>query len=276
VDKVKIWLSNTCSYRDIYEHRLQQRYANSCTWFLDSDEYCRWRNAPFELPTTNNSAELERTWQDRMLFVQAKAGFGKSYISGAVIDDLVAESDNLHVDAEHEPPTVAYFHFNAAHSYCVHPNDAFRALTHQLIHNHRHDRSTLDAISLIMHKTSPDARASSDDVRTLLSLLLHQHPTYIVIDGLDECSDIQLFLTSLPEVSRRSDTKSILFTRPGTEIPQQYQRWASDAPYVWNLDDASNSRDIDDYLCGTLHRMADQGFFGINMDRSSIQPVSGT
>jgi hypothetical protein len=139
----------------------------------------------------------------------AKPGFGKSYLSGAVIDDLSLEADNLNIDDEFEPPTIAYFHFNASHSYCVHPNDAFRALTHQLIHSHRHDRSTLDAVSLLMRKTPPHARASSEDVMSLLSLLLHQHPTFLVIDGLDECSDIQLFLTALPEVCRKSDTVRI-------------------------------------------------------------------
>jgi hypothetical protein len=276
VDRVKTWLSNTCSYRDIYEHRLRQRHPDSCAWFLGSEEYCRWRIAPFKQATVDDAEELERTWQDRVLFVQANPGFGKSYISGAVIDDLSSEADNLNlsIDDEHEPPTIAYFHFNASHSYCVHPNDAFRALAYQLIHSHRHDRSTLDAISLLMRKTPPDARASSDDVLTLLSLLLHQHPTFLVIDGLDECSDVRLFLSSLPEVCRKSDTRTILFSRPDVEIPREYQRWASDSPYIFRLGEGSNSRDIETYLSENLNRMADQGFFGISMDRSVITQVS--
>lgn len=275
VDKVKTWLSNTCSYRDIYEHRLRQRHPDSCAWFLGSEQYCKWKSAPFNQATVDDAEELERTWQDRVLFVQAKPGFGKSYISGAVIDDLSTEADNLNIDEEYEPPTIAYFHFNASHSYCVHPNDAFRALAYQLIHSHRHDRSTLDTISLLMRKTPSDARASSDDVLTLLGLLLHQHPTFLVIDGLDECSDVQLFLTSLPEVCRKSDTRTMLFSRPDIEIPREYQRWASDSPYIFRLGEDSNTEDIKSYLGEKLSRMADQGFFGINMDRSIIGHVSG-
>jgi hypothetical protein len=72
VDKVKTWLSNTCSYRDIYKYRLRQRHPESCAWFLNSEEYCRWRNAPFKQATADDAEELERTWQDRVLFVQGK------------------------------------------------------------------------------------------------------------------------------------------------------------------------------------------------------------
>ncbi|KAF2692106.1 hypothetical protein K458DRAFT_381930 [Lentithecium fluviatile CBS 122367] len=275
VDKVKAWLSNACSYRDIYEHRIQQRHPNSCAWFLRTDEYCKWRNAPFDHGPANDAEELKRTWQDRVLFVQANPGFGKSFISGAVIDDLNSEADDLNIDDDHEPPTVAFFHFNAAHSYCLHPNDAFRALAYQLIDAHRHDRSTLDAVSLLMRKIPPDARASSDDVLAVLSLLLHQHPTFLVIDGIDECNDLELFLTLLPEVCRKSDTRTLLFSRPGIDIPHEYQRWASDAPYIVRLDEQSNISDIEAYVGENLNRMADQGFFGINMDRSLIAPVAG-
>src|SRR4051812_13726781 len=108
------------------------------------------------------------------------------------------------LDTIGEPPTVAFFHFNAAHLYCTHPNDAFRALAVQLVHAHRHDRKTLDALALLMRKTVIQEKASSDDVLAVCSLLLRQHSTFVVIDGIDECSDPDLFLTLLPELCRKS------------------------------------------------------------------------
>lgn len=168
-----------------------------------------------------------------------------------------------------------------------------------------------------MRKAPPYAKASSDDVLTVLSLLLHQHPTFIVIDGIDECSDLDLFLHSLPEICRKSDARVILFSRPDIEVPLEYQQWASDAPHIVSLHEDSNKyvrsakfnqasmlwhvlplrqhrfqfstlsrtlhilkhmltyiaitrHDIEVYISENLNRMADQGFFGINMDRSLI------
>lgn len=210
----------------------------------------------------------------KLTLIPANSGFGKSFISGAVIDDLNTEVDNLNIADEHEPPATIFFHFNASHSYCIHPNDAFRALAYQLVHIHRNDRSTLDAISLIMRKTPPQSKASSDDVLNVLSLLLQQHPTFMVIDGIDECSDVSLFLESLPEACRRSDARIILFSRPEIQIPNEYQRWASDTPHIVALNEESNKQDIETYVTETLSHLALQGFFGINMNRSLILQIA--
>ncbi|KAF2635935.1 hypothetical protein P280DRAFT_473562 [Massarina eburnea CBS 473.64] len=276
IDKIKAWLSNNCAYRDVYEHRVRQRHPNTCTWFLDSEEYCKWKNVPFNQTLANDTIGFQQNWHDRVLFVQAMPGFGKSFLSGAVIDDLSAEAGNLDIDDEHEPPSTAFFHFNAAHSYCTHPNDAFRALTYQLIHTHRHDRQTLDAVSLLMQTTQSHAQASSDDVMAVLSLLMRQHATFFVIDGIDECSDATLFLFSLLEVCKRSDTRVILFSRPEINIPLEYQSWATDSPHIVNLAEDTNGEDIRIYLSENLNRMTDQGFFGISMDRSLLSRVANS
>ncbi|KAF1960373.1 hypothetical protein CC80DRAFT_292716 [Byssothecium circinans] len=274
IDKIKAWLSNNCAYRDIFEHRARQRHPNTCTWFLNIAKYREWKNAPFDQASANNTDILERHWYDRVLFVQAKSGFGKSFISGAVIDDLEAEAEDLAIDDEHKPPSTAFFHFNAAHSYCTHPNDALRALAFQLIHTHRHDRKTLDAVSLLMRKMTAPTQASSNDVVTVLSLLLRQHPTFLVIDGIDECSDLELFLSLLSDLCKMSDVRAILFSRPEITFPLEYQKWASDSPHIIKLAEDSNSEDIRAFVSENLSRMADQGFFGINMDRSLLLKVS--
>ncbi|KAJ4357854.1 uncharacterized protein N0V89_002431 [Didymosphaeria variabile] len=204
----------------------------------------------------------------------AEAGFGKSVLSGTVIEDLSIEAGNLSIDDELESPYTAFYHFNAAHSYCIHPDDAFRALTNQLLHTHRHDRSTMDAVSLLIRKLPPQAKATSDDVLSVLALLLRQHPTFLVIDGVDECSDIDLLLRSIPELCRKSDTRVILFGRPHIKIPNEYHKWASDAPHIILLNDNSNNHDVTAYIIDNLHELADQGYFGISVDRSLITAIA--
>jgi hypothetical protein len=157
--------------------------------------------------------------------------------------------------------------------YCTHAVDAFRAIAAQLVHAHRHNRPSLDALSLLIREASEQVKASSDDVLEILALLLRQHSTFLVIDGIDECSDPHLFLTLLSKLCRRSDVRVLLFTRPGLDIPLDYQKWASHLPHVVSLDDSSNQADIESYLASNLNQMADQGYFGVNMDRAHIQAV---
>lgn len=202
----------------------------------------------------------------------ASPGFGKTFLSSRVIDDLTSEAEDLNISDE--PPTTAFFHFNAAHLYCTHPNDALRALAAELVHTHRHNHSTLDALSLLMRKTSSQEKASSDDVLAVLSLLLRQHSTFLVIDGVDECSDVELFLTLIPELCRKSDTRVIFFSRPDIDMPLEYQKWASDSLHIVRLHAQHNAADIETYVTENLNRLADQGYFGVGMDRSLISHVA--
>lgn len=145
-----------------------------------------------------------------------------------------------------------------------------------MLHTHRHDRSTLDAVSLLLRKTSFREHATTDEVTDILLLLLRQHPTFIVVDGIDECSDTEMLLASLARLCRGSDTRVIIFSRPNLKIPLEYQKWASDAPHILPLTSKYNAVAIDRFVAPKLNRLADQGFFGICMDRSLISEVAKT
>jgi hypothetical protein len=202
----------------------------------------------------------------------AKAGFGKTSISHSVIDNLVAEAEDPEICDE--PSATATFHFNSLRSETSHPEDALRNIACQLLRTHRHDRLTLDAVCLLLRKTSFREHAINDEVLDVLSLLLRQHPTFLVIDGIDDCSDAEAFFTSLARLCRGSDTRAMIFSRPNIKIPLEYQKWASDAPHILALTSKHNAAAIQQYLVYGLSLMADQGFFGISMDRNLIAQVA--
>jgi hypothetical protein len=154
------------------------------------------------------------------------------------------------------------------------PEDAFRAIACQLLHTHRHNRLTLDAVSLLLRKTSFREHATAEEVLDILLLLLRQHPTFLVLDGINDCSDTQTLLGSLARLCRGSDTRAIIFSTPNLRIPLEYQKWASDAPHILSLDGKHNTVAIDRFLEPELNRLADQGFFGISMDRRLISEVA--
>jgi hypothetical protein len=195
----------------------------------------------------------------------ANVGFGKTSISHSVINNLVAETEDPELCDD--PPATAFVHFSQL---CSGSEDAFRNMACQLLQTHRRDRSTLDAVCLLLRKTSFQEHATSAEVLDVLSLLLRQHPTYLVIDGIDECRDAEAFLASLARLCRASDTRVIVFSRPNLKIPLEYQKWASDAPHILPLTSKHNAAAIQHHLVHRLSSMADQGFFGISMDRSLI------
>ncbi|CAE7193427.1 hypothetical protein HRS9139_08925 [Pyrenophora teres f. teres] len=271
VTKVQSWLSSS-GVGNTYDNSHQESHTNSTTWFLHTDAYVRWRDKPFDGTEANDRDSLVGNWQHRVFFVQAKAGFGKTTISHSVVENLVAGADDP--DLCDEPPATASFHFSHLRHDRTHPDGAFRSMAYQLLETHRHDHETLDAVCLLLRKTSFREHANADEVLDVLSLLLHQHPTFIVIDGADECIDTELLLSSLAKLCRVSDARALLFSRPNMKIPLEYQKWASDAPHILPLTNKDNTAAINYYVIQDLNRMADQGFFGISMDRNLILQVA--
>lgn len=202
----------------------------------------------------------------------AKIGFGKTFITKAVITDLAAEAENP--ETSDEPPATASYRFNAESLEARHADNAFRALTSQLLQTHHHDRLMLDSACLLLRRTSCRDAATPDEVLECLAFLLHRHPTFLVIDGLDDCNDLKDFLTSLARVCRKSDARVVLFGRPSMKIPLEYQKWASDAPHIISLGAEHNAAAIEQLVAHDLNQIGDQGFFGISMDRTLIPQVS--
>ncbi|KAJ5031741.1 hypothetical protein PSV08DRAFT_399634 [Bipolaris maydis] len=267
VEKVRNWLCHSSATSQV-DRQPRQYSPDSCAWFLQSSVYCKWRDQPFEKAVANDTDYLLNNWQHRVLFVQAQIGFGKTFMSHSVIENLTAETEDPNICDE--PPVIAYYRFSLLHSKHNHPDDALRALSHQLLQLHRNDHSTLDSVCLLLRKTSFREHANTDEVLDVLTLLLRQHPAYIAIDGIDECNNTEVFLGLLARLCRGSDARVILFSRPDLKIPLEYQKWASDAPHILSLKSSHNAMAIESYSTPELNRLADQGFFGISMDRTLI------
>lgn len=187
------------------------------------------------------------------------------------MDDLAAEAEDLENNVE--PPSTAYFSVNVNHLDPVYPDEIFRQLSLQLIHTHRHTHATLDAVCLLLRKTSFQETVTASEVADVLSVLLRQHPTFLIIDGLDGCNDEKGFLASLAGLCRTTDMRAIIFSRPSLKIPLEYQKWASDAPHIVSLDAQQNADARERLLSQKLAQMAEQGFFGISIDPALILHV---
>ena len=164
-----------------------------------------------------------------------------------------------------EPPTTAFFHFSSTDPNSASSNEAVRALAVQLVHAHRMAKPTLSALGLLIKKTSGQQKASFDDAVAVLRLLLKQHSTFIIIDGLDECADYDLFLSLAFEFCQSSDCRIIILSRPTITIPMQYQNNVNELPHVLQLHESHNASDIESFITSNLDWMARQGLFGSNI-----------
>ncbi|KAF2833974.1 hypothetical protein CC86DRAFT_312197 [Ophiobolus disseminans] len=271
IEIVRGWLSNSLvskqTYRDINSDDI-----GSCNWFLDMTKYRKWKSRAFERSRANDLQALQSDWHDRILFVQADSGFGKTILARAVADDLATEAEQL--ENSDDPPYTAFFQVNSNQSDSTAADDIVRELSRQLLHAHRHNQVTLDAACLLLRKTSFSETATIDEARDVLSVLLRQHPTFLIIDGLEECRNSVEFLSVLAGLCRKADSRAIIFSKPAIRIPLEYQKWASDAPHILLLDARHNASAIENVMGRNLGQMADQGYFGISLDRTLISHIA--
>lgn len=171
-------------------------------------------------------------------------------------------------------PSTAYLQITSNSSDLVHPDHVFRQLSSQLLHAHRHDHTTLDTVCLLLRKTSFQDTATTDEVINILSILLRQHPTFLIVDGIECCSNSKEALSTLAELCRKVDVRAIVFSRPTIRIPLEYQRWASDAPHILSLDAQHNAHTIEGFIAQELNQMVDQAYSGISEDRRFISHVA--
>jgi hypothetical protein len=272
VGTVCAWLSNNAPFQHVQTTASRTEHLGTCNWFLDLAKYRDWKRQRFNQSHANDMNALKDNWHDRVLFIQAKTGFGKSVIAEAVMDDLTAECEDL--ESSSKLPSTAYFHVKSGHLGPVHPDEVLRQLSLQLLYAHRRDPSTLDTVCLILRKTSFQEAASASETQDMLSILLRQHPSFLVIDGIEDCSDEKALLSSLAELCRAADVRAILFSRPAIRIPLEYQKWASDAPHILSLDAQHNTTAIESYLSRSLGNMADQGYLGNPVDQNLISHVA--
>ncbi|KAF2093930.1 hypothetical protein NA57DRAFT_80935 [Rhizodiscina lignyota] len=264
---IKSWISSL-RYRDIYERARRDRYSGSGEKFLLEPTYGSWRNAEFHNDHSGNESLLKMNWIDRILLIHAKPGFGKTYLSAIIIDDLVEKGYDMG-SSDQDAPIVAFFHFTSSNRWGTRSVEAaLQSIAMQLLHVHEGNRLTLDAIGLLLRKTgSRQPQASMDDVLALVDILLRQYPTYMVIDAVDECDEPEMFLGFIKKLCRSHDCRVLLLSRPTLTLSPDSTFESFDKPEDWDsrvfpLTGTLNFDDIRNFLEAHIRRMSYRGLFG--------------
>lgn len=142
---------------------------------------------------------------------------------------------------------------------------ALQSIATQIVKTYKADKLDIDALSILLNETgSGQTEASTDDLMTILGILLRRHPTYIIVDGVDECDEPDRLLQHLLTLCRIHDCRLLLLSRPTIELtsrslidtPQEVQSC------ILSLTGSLNFNDIQDFLVAHLRRLAESGSFG--------------
>ncbi|KAF3768506.1 hypothetical protein M406DRAFT_336936 [Cryphonectria parasitica EP155] len=225
---------------------LQQRHEGTGQWFLDSQEYSKWK-----------------TTQKSSLWLYGIPGCGKTILSSIVVKDLR--------NTEPYAKSFIYFYFDFIDTSKQSLEKAIRSLIAQLYCNSQNVQAPLN--SLYSSCKSPSRQPSIDMLSTTFEAMIQQiGEVWIVLDALDECQTrtgprdegLLRWIKSILH-SPRLNVHFLVTSRPEHDIKSALERFV-DGQIILQSDLVTE--DIRAYVHGTV-----RNYEGFNRWRSykSIQ-----
>ncbi|KLU90680.1 hypothetical protein MAPG_10532, partial [Magnaporthiopsis poae ATCC 64411] len=272
--QIKQWMS-PAEYRNIFEHARRERFEGTGGATLSSPQYKNWRDGGFsdrsDEAEASSASKTAQGITSKILLLRGKPGFGKTYLSTVIIDDLCAQPSpalppTTPQMAPQDPARVrltAFYHFSSASNFPVGRTtaSALRAIVTQMAHMLRGHPVLLDPVS-VLHMgglQSGQLQASSDEAEAALQIMVQTSPTHLVIDGIDECEDPQHLLGVLVNLCFNSDCRILLLGRPDMILPRPFLK---SSPVILDLTKEHNTDDIRRYIGVEFDAMIEDGLFG--------------
>jgi hypothetical protein len=117
---------------------------------------------------------------------------------------------------------VVFYFFDKRRATANHSSDAMRAMLAQLLYLHRDSQQVLDIASILFSENTPIQSAAMDkDIFAVLALLLDVLKfTFLVFDGIDECSDLEILLKRIDDAMADSPNCGLLLSgRSTAQLP---------------------------------------------------------
>jgi hypothetical protein len=185
----------------------------------------------------------------------AKPGYGKTVLCQTIIEDLREYVDSKS-SAHYLSSSVVFYFFDKRRGAFNSHSEAIRAVLAQLVHLHRHNKQAIDIVSIILAKnTTGQFTATDNEVFAVLGLLLEQLQfTFLVFDGLDECSDYPDLFKRLEETASLSRSCALLFlSRPTVQLPT----WIRKDCFKLNPTPLENIEDMECFLRPEIQDLID-------------------
>ncbi|KAL8635571.1 MAG: hypothetical protein Q9226_009343, partial [Calogaya cf. arnoldii] len=203
VQLILAWLE-WFDFREPLRRTNTTRANGTGTWLVESPEFRHWLE------------NHEKDYLSRTVWIHGAPGVGKSVLCGTVIEYLQKKP----AKPEAELPTIAYYYCDSSSATKRTPFDVCKALILQMQSQCQEPLPALQAAyrNAALHNRSHISDA--DDVCSLFcSVAAEMKSSYIIIDGLDECTDIATVIKWLVNAtSSINSLRLIIFSRDTLEI----------------------------------------------------------
>ncbi|KKZ68227.1 hypothetical protein EMCG_06118 [[Emmonsia] crescens] len=182
--KIDQWLSAANPLSN-YLNAKRKRHPNTALWFIKSDQFVEWK-----------SHTPSFCWLHGIL------GSGKTVMSSVIVEQIQNSLDGL------SNPTLAlaYFYFDFSDPDKITPESMTRSLIKQLCHQCRDLPQGLISLYETSQKRNHEPEAS--ELGTALRNFIERFgECFIVLDALDECSDVTGLLHIIGDILRNMSVK---------------------------------------------------------------------
>ncbi|KAI4127284.1 MAG: hypothetical protein LQ338_003288 [Usnochroma carphineum] len=203
VNSVLAWLE-WFDFQEPLRRTNATRASGTGAWLVETPEFRHWLR--------NN----EQDYLSRVLWIHGAPGVGKSVLCGTVIEHLQKKQ----VKNEAKVSTIAYFYCDSSFATKRTPFDICKALILQVQSQCQEPLSALQAAyrNAALHGRSHISDA--DDVFSLFCRVAADlESSYVIVDGLDECTDIPTVIKWLLDAtSSMYSLRLIIFSRDTLEV----------------------------------------------------------
>ena len=217
--RIKEWL-NPPDFVSYYESARSSRQPGTGEWLFEKSTFRHWLGHPFN---NRNDGSGRCLWVhgkgiclpllvEEELTRKGNPGCGKTILAAALIEKLYHRySINLTNSA------ICFYFFRAETSADDTAMAMYRSILAQILQQYRDDEEILDKFTFIMTDNSlGQATASRNDLANLLEACMQVRDIIVVLDGLDESSEVEEILQDLEKAIQHSTAKFVLFSRPST------------------------------------------------------------
>ncbi|KAF7532039.1 hypothetical protein G7054_g8326 [Neopestalotiopsis clavispora] len=261
IASLKTWL-NPPPWQVTFEHLKNKREPLTSNWIIQDTNYDWWRQG----------RDADDGQQSRILIIQGKPGYGKSVLCAAVIEDLKSQPSVQSPFNPHKLNDDTFFYFFDKQRHLTNDSGAaFRALATQILHSSQASNDFVDLALFCRDLAgSGQPNASNDEVHGLLKCYLDKLPeTKLVLDGLDECSDVDHLLRHLDDMASQSKTDIMLSSRPNVAI--EFSSCSS--VRLLSLNERSHCEDIERYLRPQIQQLIRDGQLISHLSADKIRQI---
>ncbi|KAG9315367.1 hypothetical protein JVU11DRAFT_4513 [Chiua virens] len=205
LDEVSRWLA-ALECTDKHNETLKQRQQGTCTWFPNTGAYEVWRSgrSPF-------------------LWLHGRGGCGKSVLVASIIEHLKSTLEDGDV--------LVYYYCDFRNERSTSPTEVMRSLLSQLFRQFRDCGVDPGALPNRILEEKSDGTLTLDDLDQIAHLVLraagrsHREPI-ILIDALDECTEVERFLPALSTLIH-SHIRLLVTSRPLEIFEDHFRQYPS-------------------------------------------------